>query len=233
MVINGKIKKNEEEEVAKQEYFKNALSNFTYEAASGGAIRHLADLGYTVKQIAEKLSFPTPYERIQKTVWEHFLNTHVVLEEEPGNGAGREAAVYVREYDAYGRASFRRVASAMDGKQAAVCWKERKFDKENDGRLAVYLKRQCDWAGKGKSASAYVSCDFGLDVRREKGKLSERLAALDEGQRDYISGLPWEEKRVYHRLDARMQGIIAALYENKAYHGVCYFIETEEKLIIE
>ena len=49
--------------MAEQEYFKNALSDFTYEAASGGAIRHLADLGYTVKQICEQLSFPTAISR--------------------------------------------------------------------------------------------------------------------------------------------------------------------------
>ena len=46
--------------MGEQEYFKNALSNFMFEAASGGAIRHLADLGYTVKQISKKLEFPTP-----------------------------------------------------------------------------------------------------------------------------------------------------------------------------
>lgn len=49
--------------MAEQEYFKSALSDFTYEAASGGAIRHLADLGYTVKQISGQLSFPTPLDR--------------------------------------------------------------------------------------------------------------------------------------------------------------------------
>ena len=51
-------------------YFQKALADFTQEAASGGAIRHLADMGYTVKQIMERLDFPTPYERVQKAVWE-------------------------------------------------------------------------------------------------------------------------------------------------------------------
>lgn len=39
-----------------QKYFKQAISNFTYEAACGGAIRHLADLGYSVRKIMEQLS---------------------------------------------------------------------------------------------------------------------------------------------------------------------------------
>ena len=67
-------------------YFQKALADFTYEAASGGAIRHLADMGYTVKQIAAKLDFPTPYERVQKGVWERLLETGVILTEEPGGG---------------------------------------------------------------------------------------------------------------------------------------------------
>ena len=74
--------------MAEQEYFKSALSDFTYEAASGGAIRHLADLGYTVKQISGQLSFPTPFARVQKTVWQRLLDTGVLLMEEPGSGQG-------------------------------------------------------------------------------------------------------------------------------------------------
>ena len=91
--------------MAEQEYFKSALSDFTYEAASGGAIRHLADLGYTVKQISGQLSFPTPFARVQKTVWQRLLDTGVLLMEEPGSGQGlnRGKAGYTMERDKYGR----------------------------------------------------------------------------------------------------------------------------------
>ena len=44
--------------MSEQDFFKSALSNFTHEAASGGAIRHLADLGYTVDWITRELTFP-------------------------------------------------------------------------------------------------------------------------------------------------------------------------------
>ncbi|MCM1119715.1 MAG: hypothetical protein NC543_10185 [bacterium] len=90
-----------------QTYFQRALSDFVFDMASGGAICHLTDLGYTVKQIQEKLSFPTPYERIQKAVWKHLLDTGVIALEEQAK-AGEKVA-YVREYDRYGKASFRRV----------------------------------------------------------------------------------------------------------------------------
>ena len=92
-----------------QTYFQRALSDFVYDMASGGAIRHLADLGYTVRQIQEKLDFPTPYERIQKTVWKHLTDTGVIFPEGPRQGKTGEKVEYVREYDSYGRASFRRV----------------------------------------------------------------------------------------------------------------------------
>ena len=49
-----------------QEYFKKALSDFALDAASGGAIRHLADRGYTANQIVRMLDFPTPFKTEQK-----------------------------------------------------------------------------------------------------------------------------------------------------------------------
>lgn len=88
-------------------HFQRALSDFVYDMASGGAICHLTDLGYTVKQIRESLDYPTPYERIQKTVWKHLLDTGVVTPLEQGEA--REKVEYVREYDCYGKPSFRRV----------------------------------------------------------------------------------------------------------------------------
>ena len=52
----------------RQKYFDEALSDFVHDAASGGAIRHLVDLGYSLTQIMQALSYPTPRERVQKTV---------------------------------------------------------------------------------------------------------------------------------------------------------------------
>ena len=91
-------------------FFQKALADFTYEAASGGAIRHLTDVGYTVRQIKEKLAYPTSYERVQKAVWDHLIAEGVILLEEPGKARPAGKTVYVREYDKYGKASFRRVS---------------------------------------------------------------------------------------------------------------------------
>ena len=38
----------------KQNYFKQALSDFAFDAAAGRAIRHLVDVGYTSSQIMQR-----------------------------------------------------------------------------------------------------------------------------------------------------------------------------------
>lgn len=93
-----------------QTYFQNALSDFTFDVACGGAIRHLTDMGGTVRQIQERLDFPVPLERVRNAVWKRLTDTGVISSE--GLEQGKERADYVREYDSYGRVSFRRVAAA-------------------------------------------------------------------------------------------------------------------------
>lgn len=229
--------------MAEQEYFKNALSDFTYEAASGGAIRHLTDLGYTVKQICERLSFPTPYARVQKAVWQQLIDTGVILTEEPGNGAMRRTgkAEYAVEHDKFGRTSFRLIASAEKGSTGqAVCWKERRFGESAGGikpgskgaeagrRLAAYLAERCS----ANDGAAYISCRFGLLLRRNPAEYGELTAVLNERQREYLSGLPWEEKLCYHKLDQRMQEIAVRWYAAGKLEESCYFMKTGEKVAV-
>ena len=101
--------------------FQSALSDFTYEAASGGAVRQWTDLGYTVKQIMEKLDFPTPFPWVQKQVWERLTQTGAILLEEPGSP--RQTQDFVWECDQYGRRSFRRIIKPVEGERP-ICWKE-------------------------------------------------------------------------------------------------------------
>lgn len=227
--------------MAEQEYFKSALSDFTYEAASGGAIRHLADLGYTVQQICGQLSFPTPYARVQKTVWQHLIDMGTVLTEEPGNSTNNKQgkAGYVMERDKYGRTSFRLIA-VQEKKEQAVCWKERRFGEEparsgawkpgteESRRLAAYLDERC----AANDGEAYISCRIGLMLRKDPTEYEALMGVLNERQREYLSGLPWEEKLCYHRLDRRMQEIAARLYAAGRFRGCCYFMKTGDKVMI-
>ena len=215
--------------MSEQDFFRNALSDFTYEAASGGAIRHLTDLGYTAKQISEKLTYPTPYARVQKTVWQQLLDTRVVLTEEPGSGKVRGKTEYAVERDKYGRTSYR-LLTARGEETGSVRWKQRSYNRGKDGNLAEYLAQMCDCNGED---SAYISCSFGMWQRREPEKLAAALQILNKRQREYISGLPWENKICYHRLDQRMREIIVKLYETGHYQGVGYFLQTAEKIEID
>lgn len=95
-------------------YFEKALHNFTMDAASLGAVRHLADLGMTVKQIEEHLDFPTPHEMVRQTVWEELTQNGTILLTEPTGKQHQEHVRFVREYGRYGKATFRRVTERKD-----------------------------------------------------------------------------------------------------------------------
>lgn len=211
-------------------YFQRALKDFTREAASGGAIRHLADLGYTVKQIAEQLDFPTPYEEVRRAVWEHYLKKGIILPEEPGSGRPREKAVYVREYDQFGKASFRRVTETEGGEAGAVeRWKETSVDygEGSAEELSALLRGKI---GENGEAASYVSCDFGLMAETSPRRYQAALSSMGERQRQYVLGLPWERRRVYHRLDGRMTEILLCLCGAGEYEGECFFLRTREKV---
>lgn len=205
--------------MAEQDYFKNALSGFTFENASGGAIRHLADLGYTVKQITGQLAFPAPYAKVQQTVWEHLLTTGVIRLSEPGDGSEREKAVFIKEYDKYGKASFRKAVLPSDG-HTVICWRESCFDPQKS--FSSYLNKKL-----AANNSAYVSCSFGL---MEPAAFEDLLGELNDKQQDYLQGLPWVKQVCYHILDRRMQEILICLYDRGIYHGVCFFEQTGEKV---
>lgn len=213
--------------MAEQDYFKKALSNFTYDMASGDAIRYMTGQGYSVKQVMERLDFPTPIEQVQKTVWKCLLDTNVLLLDEPGT-ARKEKVEYVRTYDKYGKASFIQVTVPGSGREA-VDFAAREYHKTRDGDFASFLGQLCSKNGEDAS---YISCDFGLRSRRDPAGYREMLCLLSERHREYIQGLPWERRMVYHRLDRRMQEIIVRLCEAGEYRGVCYFLKSKDKIKI-
>ena len=78
-------------------YFQDALSDFVYDAASGRAIRHLADTGYTTAQIVHQLDYPTPFAKVQHTVTRHLKETGILLESLPVPPASLQAVTLQRE----------------------------------------------------------------------------------------------------------------------------------------
>ena len=93
----------------KQQYFKAALSDFALDVAAGGAIRSLATKGYTVEEIRKRLDFPVSKEQIGLIIWNHFLETGIILLQEPDTSKENFAVTYEMVHDAFGKASFRQV----------------------------------------------------------------------------------------------------------------------------
>ncbi len=101
-----------------QQYFNKALSDFVKDMANGGAIRHLADLGYTVKQIAETIDYPASQKQVAERVWRYYLEQGMILLEEPSAGTALEKVTYVKEYGKYGKVHFRKVAEPVENGSA-------------------------------------------------------------------------------------------------------------------
>ena len=53
--------------------FNEALGNMVHDVAAGGAIRHLADLGYSISMIKAELAWPTSEEKIAKTIFDYYV----------------------------------------------------------------------------------------------------------------------------------------------------------------
>lgn len=205
----------------KKSYFKAALSDFAYDVAAGAQIRHLADLGYTTNQILAALDFAVPYRKVQETLTQYLQETGMLVLGKPDHPAFAKPK-FVREYDSYGRASFRQVAVKKEW-DPGICWQKCFFAPATGKELLSFLKRKTEENGEEMS---YISCDFGLD---EDGNARE---ALMPRQQEYIEGILWDKTRMYHRLTPRMQEIAVRLYEKGLYEGEAYFKETKEHFVL-
>lgn len=215
--------------MAENEYFKQALSSFAMDMASGGAIKHLTNQGYTVQQIVNKLDFPTPYEKVQELVWKQMIENGCLLLEEPGNGTEHEKVDYIQETDSLGRKSFRKVVVSCEN-DTRIHWKEWNYTWKSEDSFRAFLDERCVKNGEQDS---YVRCDFGLRKYRNPKGYERTIQKLTAQQKEYILGLPWELRPVYHQLNLRMREIVATLYAAGEFHGCLYFRKTREKITLE
>lgn len=95
-------------------YFQNALSNFVTDAACGGAVRHLVDIGYTLDQIVDRLDYPAPRAKVQRIMMEYLYESRVLLREEPSAELFAAKETFVQEQDAFGRRSMRKISIDLD-----------------------------------------------------------------------------------------------------------------------
>ena len=131
--------------------FNKALFNFTFDLASGGAIRHLADLGYTVEEIRGKLDYPATPNQIAQTVWKHYVDTGVVCLENPEDAKPKEKVTYVSCKGEYGRTYFKQVVEKVEenkDKEYVKCEYGKMLYKDRDAfvkKLATLDKRDQDY----------------------------------------------------------------------------------------
>lgn len=238
------MKKMEEPDVEKQKKtaVQSAVSNMVFEVGCGGAIRHLADLGLTTKQIEERLKFPTSYENIEKTVFEQLIENGTLLTEEPGKCKKREKISYVQDRGKYGQITFRRVVEIVDDGAGSVAesksrnghmygnenrdWQTDTFTGRDRERLEQLLNKK--WKENGESP-VYMSCDFG----RGQEENGTDITVLNERQQEYIRGITWTRERMYHKLDHRMREILMRLVEKGQYQGNIYFTGSRVKVEIQ
>ncbi len=209
-----------------ENYFREALHNFIFDEAGGGAIRHLADRGYTARQIADSLSFPVPYETVRESVTKYLMESGILLKVRPEAYREPEKTEYVREYDRYGKPSFRKVAApggtgcgkGADGGTGTEKWREMDFS----AFLLLYkggekeIKLPAETEHREAKKEFYIACDFGMDGAQEQ------LKVLDRVQREYIQGICWMRRRMYHLLDKRMLEIAVRLREEGFQAGNVY-----------
>lgn len=173
-------------------YFQNALSSFVTEAACGGAVRHLTDIGYTLDQIVDRLDYPAPRAKVQRIMMAYLYESRVLLLEEPSADLFAPKEQFVQEQDSYGRRSFRKIevdyksqfnmTSAPDLTAASqlkkmaqtreILWKESVYDPKRDGKLTELLHRKCEKYGEIYS---YISCPFGKTINDQYSQSQEKI----------------------------------------------------------
>lgn len=180
------------EEEKKARFFEEALSDFTHDVASGRAIRHLVDLGYTTAQIMERLDYPTSRARVEETVYRYMKKTGVLLDELP----------------------------VVPHKIKQVVFKDK-----NSSAFVRYIREGIERNGEENS---YISCPFGTIYRDREERIQRLLTSLTTREREYILGIPWERKIMYHRLTSRMTEIGTQLAVNSDMEFKFYFLRSCE-----
>ena len=137
--------------MSEQSYFQNALSNFTHEAASGGAIRHLTDLGYTTKQIVEQLDYPVSFERVSRAVTDYFLEQGILRQEPPEDTERKEIYTYVQEQGKFGKISYRRVLQSEEEENPRKEWKK-------EAAEDFLAKKKEEWQEYSQAVVNVLSC---------------------------------------------------------------------------
>lgn len=148
----------------KKGYFETALSDFMFDVAAGGAIRHLADRGHSIEQIMGELDYPVPRARVEKAFYRYLSETGILLPVLPDES--------IKSWHRFVRGK-----NGMDSAKMLTC------HIEEYGETNAYM--ECPfgkWIGAyEKEGTKYMSClssrerEYILGIRWEQHVMYHRL----------------------------------------------------------
>ncbi len=182
------------------DYFNKALHDMVFENACGAAIRRLADMSMPVSNINKQLDYPISFERVQRYVWQYYLDNKTLLylsnktnyREENGYIIITEPCktkTFVKEQGAYGKITYRQVIIESG--------------KSNDNKAIN--------SSPGNESDKYIACNFGIIKRKNPDEYKKLLNKLDSNDSAYIDDLPWENKIIYHRMNEKLISICKSI----------------------
>ncbi len=105
----------------RQKYFDEALSDFVHDAACGGAIRHLVDLGYSLPQIVRALTYPVSPEKVRKTAYRYMLESGLLLRGLEGTEAFLHIKLNRSDREAAHRLLYKKIQENGEAKTYLSC----------------------------------------------------------------------------------------------------------------
>ena len=214
--------------MSEDKYFEKALSDMKDSFAGKDGIKHLASLGYSVREIQASLDFPFPLDKIGRVLWDYYKSEEIILLKAPGSGAGASRSTYVKQTDAYGKQSFVKVPGEKEPSRDYSFRKEVYKDghdiftpvNRNETRFIVKFL-----ANNSSGGPDFVSLDFGRLKTRNGSDWRRVLSSMTGDDRDYLEAMPWESSitGVYHKIDERMIRILEGLEGTGYLPGVFYF----------
>ncbi len=205
--------------------FQKALNNFVKDFGYGDAIMHLADNGFTISQIKDRIGSHLPEEYLCEKILKSYVDQGTVLLAEPGS-VRREKVSMVKDVGEFGQISFRQVRETIE--ETGISFTSYKWTLEDwkEETLASHLRR-LEEGWRNPEDKIYVS--FFITTKT----LSVWQGLLTERQTDYLRCFRYLNQEIYVLLDDRVWEILKTLLENHAYRGAVYLLSDEKKWIVD
>lgn len=175
-------------------YFEEALHNFSSDVAYGGQIRHLYDLGYSTAKIQSHIDYPVSYELVRDYLWTYLVKSKKVVFNEHDICPISASAQFRTEYDKYGHKSFRLVETPAHPVSEYS---------------SVNVPSSIDLTNLSH-CFATINCP----ELKLCSDINVYQSILNTKQFEYLSGFPWPEFPVYICLNDSLADILNTLHQS-------------------